>query len=147
MLGSAMWLTWMLCVTTQFLSTAISLVCEIVAPFNFISQLWPCFVVLDDITNARSFAVVIPSLLFHPIFFSKGFSLVANLFAFAQGLKAAQILPKDMGPRRIVALYAEQGVGKERVFLHVRLLLALASAAWREAARASATADGAPRDA
>ena len=57
-------------------------------------------------TDARYFAVVIPSLLFHPIFFSKGFSLVANLFAFAQGLKAARILPEGMEPRRIVARYS-----------------------------------------
>jgi len=31
----------------QFLSTAASLLCEIVAPFNFLSQFWSCFVVLD----------------------------------------------------------------------------------------------------
>jgi hypothetical protein len=46
-LGFAMWLTWMCCVTGQFLSTAASLLCEIVAPFNFLSQFWSCFVVID----------------------------------------------------------------------------------------------------
>ncbi len=47
MLGIALWLTWMSCVSAQFLSTAASLLCEIVAPFNFLSQFWSCFVVLD----------------------------------------------------------------------------------------------------
>ena len=42
-----MWLTWMCCVTGQFLSTAASLLCEIVAPFNLLSQFWSCLVVLD----------------------------------------------------------------------------------------------------
>ena len=42
-----MWLTWMCCVTGQFLSTAASLLCEMVAPFNFLSQFWSCFVVID----------------------------------------------------------------------------------------------------
>ena len=37
----------MSCVLGQFLSTAFSLLCEIVAPFNFLSQFWPCFVVID----------------------------------------------------------------------------------------------------
>jgi hypothetical protein len=37
----------MCCVTGQFLSTAASLLCEIVAPFNLLSQFWSCLVVLD----------------------------------------------------------------------------------------------------
>ena len=47
MLGFAMWMTWMCCVTGQFLSTVASLLCEVLAPFNFLSQFWSCFVVLD----------------------------------------------------------------------------------------------------
>ena len=46
-MGFAMWLTWMCCVTGQFLSTAASLLCEIVAPFNLLSQFWSCLVVID----------------------------------------------------------------------------------------------------